>query len=353
MLALTLLAVQGCAPTTPTAAATGAAAGAATGAATGAAAAIGAAPGTGIGTGTGHGLNIAAARQVYQQYLQASTSDATQGDKTQALAILSDVQWAQVKAQYTALAVSGTPVPTYQYSAPQFYVPALSEYPHWFVVSAQQRTDTDGHLGAPVTTLMLFDNYKAGKPWTLNGITALDGTLPKIATRDGYAISVSASDPSLLLPPDVVGPTQAAVVDQGPSHPAAALTDGGPQTTGLYTAHAAQASADKADGLQYVWLLEGADFAQFELRLSGGGALVLYGMSLNTTTEHPNLVAGPPIPVPAAFAPLLATPTEVGDREVQTTWTYQFAAIDPPASARDAKVDVIAATGAPSSAKAS
>jgi hypothetical protein len=324
--ALTLLAVQGCAPAAPAAAATGAS--------------------------TAHSLSIATARQAYQSYLKASTSDAAQGNEAQALTHLSDAQWAQVKAQYTALTSSGIPVPTYQYSTPRFYVPALTGYPHWFVVSAQRRTDTGGHLGAAVTTLMLFDSYATGKPWTLNGSAELDGPLPKIVTSGGYATSVSASDPSLLLLPDVVGPTQAAVVDDGPASPAAALIGRGPQTTGLYAAQAAQASADKADDLQYQWLLEGAAFAQFQLRLSGGGALVFYGMSLDTTTEHPNLAAGSAIPVPAAFTPLLAKPNEVGYHEVEANWTYQFAAVDPPASAHGAKVDVIAATGAPSSGKA-
>ena len=55
-------------------------------------------------------------------------------------------------------------------------------------------------------------------------------------------------------------------------------------------------------------------------------------MYLNTTTEHPNLVPGSPIPVPAAFTPLLAAPTEVGYHAVYANWTYQFAAIDPPAT---------------------
>ena len=61
-------------------------------------------------------------------------------------------------------------------------------------------------------------------------------------------------------------------------------------------------------------------------------------MYLNTTTEHPNLVSGSPIPVPAAFTPLLAAPSEVGYHAVYANWTYQFAAIDPPASAHGAKI---------------
>ena len=58
----------------------------------------------------------------------------------------------------------------------------------------------------------------------------------------------------------------------------------------------------------------------------------MYGMYLNTSNEHPNLVAGSPIPVPADFTPLLAAPTEVGYHAVFANWAYQFAAIDPPAT---------------------
>ena len=291
------------------------------------------------------------AKTIYNTYITDSDAAATQGDETAGLADLADAQWYQVKGQYTALTTTGTPVPVYQYSAPQFYVPALNRYPQWFLVSVQRRADTGGHLGPAVTTLLVFEREKADRLWTLNGSAALNQgqRLPAIAKDpDGYAVDVATNDPSLLLFPDVVGPTQAAVVDEGPSHPAAAVTGRGPQTTGLYAAQAARARAEAARGLQYQWLLEGADFSQFQLRLADGGALVLYGMDLDTTTEHPNLVPGSPIPVPAAFTPLLAAPTEVGSHEVIADWSYQFAAIDPPATANHAKIDIIAATGLPS-----
>jgi len=321
--ALAVLAVQGCAPAAPAAAA----------------------------AGVSPDLSIAAAKAVYSSYITDSAAAAAQGDEAAGLLHVADAQWYQVKGQYTALATAGTPVPMYQYSAPQFYVPARTSYPQWFGVSAQRSADTNGHLGPAVTTLLVFERAKASLPWTLNGSAALNQgqPMPVIAKDpDGYAVEESTTDPSLLLLPAVVGPTQAAVVDQGPSHPADALTDGGPQTTGLYTAQSAQARAEAAQGLQYQWLLEGTSFPQFALRLADGGALVLYGMNLDTTTEHPDLVPGSPIPVPAAFTPLLAAPTEVGYHEVITDWAYQFAATDPPATASHAKIDVIAATSGPS-----
>ena len=75
-------------------------------------------------------------------------------------------------------------------------------------------------------------------------------------------------------------------------------------------------------------------------------------MYLNTSNEHPNLDEGAPIPVPAGFAPLLGAPTEVGYHAVLAEWDYQFAAVDPPASARDGKLDIIAWQGWPSSGHA-
>ena len=197
---------------------------------------------------------------------------------------------------------------------------------------------------------MLFAREKKTEDWTLSGTAVLSRPLPAIARdADGYAVPVSTKDTTLLLRPDVVGATQAAVVDDGPSSPAAAVVAAGPLTTGLYAAQAARASAEQARGLQYQWLLQGAPYPQVGLRLAGSGsALIMYGMYLNTSNEHPNLVAGSPIPVPPEFTPLLAAPTEVGYHAVFANWAYQFAAIDPPATARDGKLDVIASQSGPS-----
>ena len=40
--------------------------------------------------------------------------------------------------------------------------------------------------------------------------------------------------------------------------------------------------------------------------------------------------------------------TEVGYHEVLANWAYQFAAIDPPANARDGKLQVIGSQSGPS-----
>ena len=312
---VTLLSVQGCAP----------------------------APDADAVTHASHSVTFAGARIAYQTYLKVSDAAAALGDEKPALSVVSSAQWDQTKSQYTALASARTPVPRYRYGTPAFYVPALSGYPQWFVVAVDRTTVTGGKPGATEHTLMLFARDKKSENWTLGGTAVLSRPLPAIARdADGYAIAVPTTDPTLLLRPDVVGATHAAVVDDGPTSPAAAVVAAGPQTTGLYAAQTARAAAERTRGLQYQWLLQGASWPQTGLRLADGSALVLYGMYLNTTSEHPNLAEGAPIGVPAAFAPLLAAPTEIGYHAVLADWGYQFAAIDPPADADGAKLTIIA-----------
>ncbi len=299
-----------------------------------------------------HALTLAKARGIFSSYVTASSAAAEQGDAAKGLPLTGDMQWAILHAQYTALHTTHAPVAQYRYGTPVFYVPALAGYPLWFMVSVPVRTDTGGHLGAAVNTLMVFQRYMPSRTWTLNGSVVLDQPLPAIQRdSDGYAVAVGDADPSLLLPPDLVGATQAAVVDEGPSAPAAAVIGSGPQTTGLYTAQDAQGNSAAAQGLNYQWLLQGASYAQYELAAAGGGALVLYSMYLNTTIEHPGNLSGSAIPVPANFVPLLATPAKTGIHGVAANWTYEFAAVDPPQAAHGAKVEVIGASGAPTYGK--
>jgi hypothetical protein len=322
--AVTLLSAQGCAP-----AATAAAA-----------------------TTPSHVVSLATARSIYQTYVKASDAAAAAGNQTQALSLVTSAQWAQLKSQFLALASMGTTVTRYRFGTPVFYVPALDGYPQWFVVAVPRSTVTDGKPGPAANTLMLFARYKKTVNWTLSGMAVLSGALPKIALDGGYATAVSTQDQSLLLRPDVVGATQAAVADQGPSSPAAAVVAAGSQTTGIYAAQTAQTAAQQRLGLQYTWLLEGSPFPEVGLRLAGGGALVLYGMYLNTTNEHPDLAAGSPISVPAQFSAILATPNSVGYHAVYANWASQYAAIDPPATDANGKLQIIGWQTGPSYAKA-
>jgi hypothetical protein len=296
--------------------------------------------------GSEHSLTLAQAQSAYDAYITASTAAAKQGDATQGLAIVADAQWSILHAQYTAHTLTGTPVTQYSYGTPAFYVPALSGYPQWFMVDVPTSTDTGGQPGPAVNTIMVFVRSSQSQQFTLDGSAVLDQPLPAIA-RDSAGYVISTTDQSLLLPPDIVGPTQASVVDEGPTAPAAAVIAAGPQTTALYAAQAAQGSTVTAQGLNYLWLMQGAAYAQYDLRTTDGGALVVYTMYLNTTTEHPGNVSGSPIAVPANFAPLVPAAARIGKHGMTANWTYEFAAIDPPQSASGAKVEVIGGSGAP------
>jgi hypothetical protein len=305
-----------------------------------------AAPATSTGGTAAHAVTLAQARAVYSGYIAASTTAAQQGNAAHGLSIAGDMQWAILHAQYTARATTGTPVTRYRYGTPVFYVPALLGYPLWFLVSVPVTVVTGTGTGG--TMLMAFQRFDPARIWTLDGSVLLDQPLPAIARdRDGYAIALSDTAAGLLLPPDLVGATQAAVVDEGPTAPAAAVLSSGPQTTGLFGTLNAADSAATARGLSYQWLLQSASYAQYELAAAGGGALVIYPMYLNTQLEHPGDLAGPPIPAPANFVPIITTPSKAGPHGVVANWTYEFAAVDPPQTAHGAKVQVIGANGAP------
>jgi hypothetical protein len=201
-------------------------------------------------------------------------------------------------------------------------------------------------------TIMVFEKYTPTRSWALAFTAVLNRALPVIArSSDGYAIAVSDSEPNLLLPPDVVGATQAAVVDEGPTSPAATVVGSGPYTDGLYAAQAAQARSDASRRLQYQWLLQGTPYAQFQLRTADGGALIVYGMDLDTATQHPNAAAGSPIPIPAWAAALFGKP-EIGYHGLWINYTNEYAAIDPPPNAHNAKLQIIGADGGPTYAHA-
>jgi hypothetical protein len=312
-----------------------------------------AAAGSAGAAGGTHRLTVAQAERVYDSYVSASDSDAASGNAAQGLTRVAYAQWYVTKSQYLALSAAGTPVPRYRYGQPAFYVPSQTGSREWFVVTVPRQEVLGSQLSATTSTLMLFEQPKPSLPWTVIGTAALEAPLPALARdQDGYAVPVADDDTGVLLRPDALGATQAAVVDEGPANPAAAVVGEGPLTTGLYGSQAAQASSDQAQGLQYQWLLEGSSYPQFELKTADGGALVIYAMALNTTTQHADTSSGKPssgfpISVPTAFVPLLGATNEVGYHEVITDWTYEYVAVDPPASAHDAKIDVIGSGGGP------
>jgi hypothetical protein len=292
-------------------------------------------------------VTFAQAQTVFQSYVTASDTAAEQGDATTGLALTSDASWAFAHAQYTAQAADNTPVERYAYGTPTYYVPIVSAYPHWFVVDVPRRPTGSGQRSS-VRTLMVFAQFLPGGAWTVAGETALQPgqAMPSIATdAQGYAVEVSPSQSGLVLEPNFLGGTQAAVVDEGPEAAAASLVTPGPQTTGLYEQQKA-ILAGTPKNLEYIWYMAGATFPVFAMRMTNGDALVLYGIYLDTSVLYPNNGTGTPLPVPADVSAQFSTPGEIADHGLDVNWTYQFAAIDPSASVSNGAVTVIAATSA-------
>lgn len=324
--AATLLAVQGCDPGTPAQAA---------------------APGHIV-------ITAAQAQAVYQKVLQVSDDAAAAGAMATGLDVVTNAAWETTHAEYISMQSTGVPVPRYLYGTPRFFIPRLNAYPHWFVAAVPRRPVTGGGDpvtggGASVTSLMVFAQLTAHDSWALNGITDLAAGQPVPAiTRDaqGYATALPTGDQSVVVQPNAAGAAQAAVVDEGPDSPAAALINAGPRTTGLYRQYSAQAATASSGQLDFGWQMQGTSYPSYALRTADGGAVVLYAMSLNLTTEHPNHVLGTAIPVPAAVQPLLPA-GQIAFHAFYVDETWEFAAIDPPSSAHGGKLTVIAASGGP------
>jgi hypothetical protein len=209
---------------------------------------------------------------------------------------------------------------------------------------------------------MVFEQASTSTAWQLASLSQFPSgmALPRLALdSDGYVPQVPMTATTLLARPDVTGPLQAAVVDDGPASSATKAVAAGPLTTGMY-----QGAREHAEGLTaprgdvYQWELEGTRFPAFALRTASGGALVLYAMYLNSTVAVPDVInkadpirPGLPIEVPGEFAALLPADKTAPRKSLETQQLLSFAAIDPPAD--PAKVTVIAIGGGPAYATAS
>ena len=261
------------------------------------------------------------------------------------------------------------------YTAPAFYLPEQSGYPHFFVVAVTKKPASDYSAGAAALVsvdgaevhpfgpeLLLFEQVSAGAPWLLASTVnlAVGETLPKLATDGaGYIQTVAPAAATLLAQPGEVGAFQAAVVDDGPASPAGRAVADGQLTTGLYRGALSQADGLRAPpGDIYQWELMGTSYPEFALRTAGGGALVFYTMALDTTIAVPGYIdkadpvrSGPPIQVPVNVRRLLPAGQAAPLIHLQTEQLLSFAAIDPPSTA--GKIRVIAVGGGLTSATAS
>lgn len=311
-------------------------------------------------TGPATVTTAAQARQVFDAYVTRTDRALAAGNATAALALAQDEPWKELSTAIATAKFHRTAVAPYRYGTPAFYIPAPHDYPRWFVASVR-RTAPPGApasvAGVPQAAtgqaLMLFQKEAEGLPWKLSGTVQLrpGQQVPKLATTSSGNAEVARLDDtrSYLARPDVVGPLQAAVVDDGPAAPAAAAVASGPLTTGMYQQ---QAALKPAAGESRQWTLQGSRDGRFALRTADGGALVFYAMNLYTTVKAPSkpdaAKAGRTIAVPPEFVPLLPPGAATMARaSLRTQYTMAFAAIDPPASAANAKIQFIAVDGAP------
>lgn len=281
------------------------------------------------------------------------------GNEPLALSISGTEQEGLVTAEFDAADYLGKSLPRYQYTSPVFYVPRLRSYPQWFTVIAGRQPlnsaqhSSSGAAASSGTAVLVFERLKAGGTWLLSESSLLPrgSAVPGIALDSGgYATALATFDPALAIRPDIVGPMQAAVVDDGPASAAAKVVDPGPLTTGLYAASTAQARQAAMQGESYQWELQGTTYPQFVLRTADGGALVLYSMYLNTVTARTATQRSKPaarIAVPAGYAPLLLLKQSIITHQLSANQTFDFVALDPPGKVRNPKIKVIGDAGGP------
>jgi hypothetical protein len=332
-------------------------------------------------------ITAAQARQVFDHYVAVSGAETSKtGDPALALSLETGPRRAFDSASDSAalrdlnMSASAMSQALKQlvppaYTAPTYYLPERSGYPHFFVVNVTRKLTSDYSAGAaspgPVDgaeiypfgpELMLFEQASADAPWLLASTAnlAVGETLPKLATDSaGYIPTVPLSDAALLAQPADAGPLQAAVVDDGSASAATRAVGDGPLTTGLYKGavnHADELKAPRGD--VYQWELEGTSYPEFALRTADGGALVFYTMTLNTEVAVPDYVnkanpihSGRPIQVPQDVQELLPKGQPVPLVQLQSEQTLSFAAVDPVGG--NAKVQVIAMGGGLTAASAS
>lgn len=311
-------------------------------------------------------VTTARAGQVFASYVAVADRAASTGDASLALSQVTGVQKTAITTQLKAAAFGTGALARYRYGTPAFVLPRQDGYPRWFVASVTrslvgQHRSPGGTAGLSLAptgqVLMVFQQGSATAPWLLSSTSQLPAgmSVPPLATDSaGYVATVSLDSGAQLARPDSTGALQAAVVDDGPASPATKVVATGNLTTGIYAA--VRAALTPPAGDVYQWELEGTHYSNFALRTADGGALVFYGMYLDSAVEVPSILnkgvvkAGPGITVPDYLAFLLAPGTTAKPRlRLDTQQLLSFAAVDPPASpasgAAAAKIQVIAIGG--------
>jgi hypothetical protein len=293
--------------------------------------------------GTAPAVTLAQASRAFDSYVAASEAAAHTGDEALALSDVTGVARSEVSADFKAVRTPGQPAPypVYSYAKPALYLPAPSGYPRWFAASVTgtlRPPVPDTKSTAPKPMVLLFTQASARAPWLLASRSYLAHGVPDLAVnKDGQTPVVAMSQtPGLVVRPDVVGPMLAAVVDDGPSSPAARDVSLDPYTMSFYQVGRGGNGFTTPRGDVRQWTLDGSDYAQFALRTADGGALVFFAMYLNTTIAVPAELnsgepvnPGPPITVPSDMSWMLPAGT-VPRVKLERQDLYSFVAVDPP-----------------------
>jgi len=311
-------------------------------------------------------LTTAAAAAAFHRYVTTTAMAVRDNDGPLALSVVTGPQGSVVAAAIKAAGYAhrALALDPYTYGTPTFYLPQADGYPRFFVASVRRHypgTDTSapyaiwvGSAEAPLngTALLLFEQSSSGSPWQLDStsVLAFGASMPRlVADGDGAIPTVPLSATAQLAEPDITGPLQAAVVDDGPSSAASAAVAAGTLTTGMHAG-----ASEHLQGLRppagdvYQWSLEGSGYAAFTLRTADGAALVFYSMDLDTLVATPSYIdkgspiePGPRIDYPADLDPWIGARPYRHSVQLQDLLT--FAAIDPPAGG--GKIQVIAVGG--------
>jgi hypothetical protein len=297
---------------------------------------------TASATTTVAGPTQALALKVFQNYLTAQRVAVANHDALLAGTLTSSSQYTLVATQWAAAGNHGPAVTNPTYGKPTLYVPKLTTYPQWFMLTAP-KYENGRSQG---TALMVFDRPDAASSWLLDGSVMLRSGAPalNITVKNGYATALRTTATDLAFRPDEVGATHASVVDEGPSSAAAPVVTPGPLTTGLYQDLANTRHQQRATGSSYSWEMEGTTYPFFALRTNDGGAVVLYTMSLNTVTEAMQPTPTRSIAVPDDAKPLLPVGQVRITRTLTVDYTQQYLTVDPPPAKNGAspgKIDVV------------
>jgi hypothetical protein len=303
-------------------------------------------------------LTPGVATSAFRSFVSNDDVARASGDERLALSWTDDGQAQLTAAQFRRAAFTGDPVPRYDYSGQKFYVPRLTKYPKWFVVTADRARK--GAKGATKQDVLLaFVRKYPESRWRLSLSTLLDKKAPEAkkasqiaVDKDGYATPLATFDISLTIQPRIVSAMQATLAEEGPASLASKVMRTGPHTSGYYARDQRNEERDTERGLAYDSVYTATGFPIYGLRTADGGGLVLYALARDTVTFVKDKARGR-LSVPRDAAHLLDT--IVLKDELKVNETLQFAATVPAKPPGDKsrtpdknqpKASVIAADGA-------